>query len=166
MISMANVGYMTIEGEEQGLISAGCSSEASIGNKCQADHIDQILVLSLAHHMGNRENSGHATLDPLVITKYLDKSSPLLAQALNRREPFKCLIDFYRSNGIDEELFYTISLKGCILADLTLDMPHAVLQNDGELQEHLAIRYEEIRWTHHKGSTSGYALWDFDNEIR
>lgn len=157
---MASVGYMTIEGNEQGLISAGCSSEASLGSKCQTDHLDQILVLSLAHHMGNRENSGHATLDPLVITKYLDKSSPLLAQALDRREVLKCSIDFYRDIGTEQELFYTIRLDGCILADLTLDMPHALLQHDGEPQEHLAIRYQEIRWTHHKASTSGYALWD------
>ncbi len=38
---MANHGYMTLIGETQGLISAGCSTQESIGNKCQEGHRDQ-----------------------------------------------------------------------------------------------------------------------------
>lgn len=48
---MANHGYMTITGKNQGLISAGCSSQESIGNKCQVGHKDEIMVLSYSHNM-------------------------------------------------------------------------------------------------------------------
>lgn len=41
---MANHGYMTITGKSQGLISAGCSTQDSIGNKCQAAHTDEMQV--------------------------------------------------------------------------------------------------------------------------
>ena len=33
---MANHGYMSITGKAQGLISAGCSTQISIGNKCHS----------------------------------------------------------------------------------------------------------------------------------
>ena len=42
---MANHGYMTITGKAQGLISAGCSTQNSIGNKCQDGHTDEIMML-------------------------------------------------------------------------------------------------------------------------
>lgn len=41
---MANIVYLTLKGETQGLISAGCSSLQSVGNKAQVSHGDQILV--------------------------------------------------------------------------------------------------------------------------
>lgn len=46
-----------------------------------------------------------------------------------------------------------------MVTDLTLDMPHVVLQNDVEPQEHVAIRYQDIIWTHHLAGTSGYSSW-------
>ena len=45
---MASHGYMSITGKKIGLISAGCSTQASIGNKCQVEHTDQILALNHA----------------------------------------------------------------------------------------------------------------------
>ncbi len=41
---MSDLIYLTLKGQKQGLISAGCSSIDSIGNKGQLGHIDQILV--------------------------------------------------------------------------------------------------------------------------
>ncbi|GEM_PF-3581787 len=38
---MANHGYMTISGESQGLISAKCSTQDSIGNKWQEGHCER-----------------------------------------------------------------------------------------------------------------------------
>ncbi|PPA01507.1 type VI secretion system tube protein Hcp, partial [Pseudomonas sp. MWU12-2312b] len=46
---MASQSYMSITGKRQGLISAGCSSQRSIGNKCQLGHQDEIMVLAYSH---------------------------------------------------------------------------------------------------------------------
>ncbi len=157
---MANHGYMTITGKTQGLISAGCSTQDSIGNKCQAGHTDEIMVLSYNHNMANIGNIHKTTHSPIIITKNIDKSSPLLAQALSSREEINCLINFYRISSFGlQEKFYTVEIRGGIIADLTLDMPHAVLQNDVEPQEHVAIRYRDIIWTHLQAGTSGYSFW-------
>lgn len=41
---MAHHGYMSIIGKKQGLISSGCSSQDSIGNKCQVGHFDRNIA--------------------------------------------------------------------------------------------------------------------------
>lgn len=43
---MAFNDYMNITGQHQGLSSVGCSSQESIGNKCQEGRRDEIRVLS------------------------------------------------------------------------------------------------------------------------
>lgn len=143
---MANPGYMSITGKIQGLISAGCSSPASIGNKFQAEHTDEIMLLSFNHNMSNIGN--------------INKSSPLLAQALSKREEIECTLRFYRvSASGQKEKFYSVSISGGVIVDLTFEVPHAIMQNDAEPQEHLAIRYRDIAWTHHTAGTSGYSSW-------
>ncbi|MHA6124876.1 Hcp family type VI secretion system effector [Pseudomonas fluorescens group sp. PF-1] len=157
---MANPGYMTITGKIQGLISAGCSSPASIGNKFQAEHTDEIMLLSFNHNMSNIGNINKSTHSPIIITKAIDKSSPLLAQALSKREEIECTLRFYRvSASGQKEKFYSVSISGGVIVDLTFEVPHAIMQNDAEPQEHLAIRYRDIAWTHHTAGTSGYSSW-------
>ena len=157
---MANHGYMTITGKTQGLISAGCSTQDSIGNKCQTGHTDEIMVLSYTHNMVNIGNINKPTHSPIIITKNVDKASPLLAQALSAREEINRTIIFYRVSSFGmQEKFYSVSINGGIIADLTLEMPHAILQSDAEPQEHIAIRYRDITWTHHAAGTSGYSTW-------
>ena len=157
---MANHGYMTITGKCQGLISGGCSTQDSIGNKYQSGHTDEIMVLSYSHNMVNIGNINKPTHGPIVITKNVDKSSPLLAQALSSREEIDCTISFYRVSSFGmQEKFYSVAIKGGVVADLTLEMPHAILQLDSEPQEHMAIRYREITWTHHAAGTSGHSTW-------
>ncbi|OZY60859.1 Hcp1 family type VI secretion system effector [Pseudomonas lundensis] len=157
---MANHGYMTITGKAQGLISAGCSTQDSIGNKCQSGHTDEIMVLSYTHNMVNIGNINKPTHSPIIITKNVDKASPLLAQALSTREEINCTISFYRVSSFGmQEKFYSVSINGGVIADLTLEMPHAILQSDAETQEHISIRYRDITWTHHAAGTSGYSTW-------
>jgi type VI secretion system Hcp family effector len=157
---MANPGYMTITGKTQGLISAGCSTPESIGNKFQAAHTDEIMVLSYSHNMNNIGNTSRSTHAPIIITKSIDKSSPLLAQALSNREEISCTIDFYRTSPQgQQEKFYSVAVDGAVLADLSQDMPHVILHNDAEPQEQVAIRYRGISWVHHSAGTTGYSSW-------
>jgi hypothetical protein len=150
-------------GNIQGLISAGCSTQQSIGNKCQTAHMDEIMVLSYTHNMLNIGNIDKPTHSPIIITKNIDKASPLLAQALSNREEINCTVSFYRVSSFGmQEKFYSISINGGIIADLTLEMPHAILQRDAEPQEHIALRYRDITWTHHAAGTSGYSTWGND----
>ena len=76
---MANHGYMSTTGKRQGLISAGCSGLNSIGNKCQIDHEDEIMILAYSHNMMTG-NDGGVSGDrgkhlPIMITKNVDRTS-------------------------------------------------------------------------------------------
>lgn len=157
---MANCGYMTIKSDKQGFMPNGCCTQESLGNKNQTRHADQIMVLAFTHNMANLDNALHASHQPVYITKHVDKSTPLLSQALANRERVDCVIDFYRTTPqAKQEKFYTVEIRDGLIRELTQDMPHALLQNDAQPQEHLAISYRDIIWTHHAGSTNGHASW-------
>ncbi|MFJ4457606.1 Hcp family type VI secretion system effector [Pseudomonas sp. NPDC089392] len=157
---MAHHGYISIVGARQGLISAGCSTEESMGNRCQSGHRDEIMVLGFSHTrslLGNIQRTQHR---PILITKHIDKSSPLLAQAMETLEPLNCEIHFYRvSRSGGQELYYSVRLTGVLIVDQRVEMPHSVLQNGQEAQEYLALRYRDIDWRHHISGTSGYGSW-------
>ncbi|WP_038953851.1 type VI secretion system tube protein TssD, partial [Yersinia pestis] len=51
--------YLKLTGSEQGLISAGCSSFDSIGNRHQNDHDDEIQILSLNHAITREQHCTH-----------------------------------------------------------------------------------------------------------
>lgn len=42
---MGNLIYLIIEGKQQGLISRGCGTVDSIGNKCQEGKEDEIIII-------------------------------------------------------------------------------------------------------------------------
>lgn len=85
----------------------------------------------------------------------------LLAVALSNREELNCVINFYRiaQTGWHEK-YYSVDIRGCIITDLTVDVPHSVLHIDAEPQEHVALQYREIIWTHHQARTSGFSTWE------
>ncbi len=72
---MANMIYVSITGKNQGLISAGCSTFDSIGNRYQSGHKDQIMVHSFEHTISRDLKVKHG---PISFIKPLDKSSPLI----------------------------------------------------------------------------------------
>ncbi|WP_231128851.1 type VI secretion system tube protein TssD [Proteus cibi] len=77
---MAYPVYLTLKGKVQGLISVGCSSLDSIGNRYQLNHEDEIQVISLNNGSFRTQN---ASYQPVIFTKPIDKSSPLLSTAFN-----------------------------------------------------------------------------------
>lgn len=161
---MAKHSYMTISGAKQGLISAGCSGQNSIGNKCQAGHEDEIIVLAYSHNMtaGNdgSMSGGRGKHMPIILTKNIDKSTPLLASALHDGEEIECKINFYRTSSVGfDEKYFTVTLSGGRIANISIQVPHAIHMSDAQPQELIAIRYREISWAHHLAGTSAYSSW-------
>ncbi|MEW7312124.1 Hcp family type VI secretion system effector [Buttiauxella gaviniae] len=155
---MANLAYLTITGQLQGKISAGCSSLSSIGNKAQLAHIDQIMVYSVLHAMSRAQNVNH---QGMVIIKPIDKSSPLLAKAINDNEILVCDLDLYRTNKVGmNDLYYKIKLTGARITNCEFILPHSLLDNGAEPQEKITFSYETITWEHCDAGTSAYSLWN------
>lgn len=155
---MANIIYMTIKGQKQGLISAGCSGIKSIGNKYQSGHEDEIFVLALINHMTRNEN---VSLHPIEVHKPVDKSTPLLAQAINDNEKMDCTFSLYRTAQTGgNELYFRITLTEATLCDIRLHCPNSVTHNDAQPYESISFKYASVTWEHVMAGTSAYSIWD------
>ncbi|WP_413483176.1 Hcp family type VI secretion system effector [Morganella psychrotolerans] len=155
---MANIIYLAVTGNKQGLISRGASTTDSIGNKYQAGHEDEILIFELSSNISMNQN---VSFQPVDIRKPIDKSSPLLAQALTNNEILTCDFSFYRtamSGGM--ELYYKIKLTGASLVSLNCFYPNSVTHNDSQPEESISIRFKSVTREHVMAGTSSYSIWD------
>ncbi|PHM33383.1 hypothetical protein Xmau_04535 [Xenorhabdus mauleonii] len=155
---MANLIYATIKGKKQGIISTGCSTFDSIGNKYQSGHEDEIFILSLDHEMTRMGNVNHR---PISFTKPIDKSSPLLGVSISDNEELEIEFFFYRtaSNG-GIELYYSIKLKKAFIERINVSYPHAINHANQQPEEMISVRYASITWQHFAAGTSGYSFWE------
>jgi len=139
---MSHIIYLTLEGNIQGQISAGCGTQASIGNHYQLGHEDEIQVLSLKQSAS--VSRGSLSYHNLDFCKRLDKSSPLLINAINNNECLKLTFDIYRINKYGRrERFYLIELRGATLhaVNQTFDANHPD-------HEYISVNYAYILCRH------------------
>ncbi|CDH33586.1 Hcp family type VI secretion system effector [Xenorhabdus bovienii] len=155
---MANIIYLKMQGNKQGLISSGCSTVNSIGNKFQKGHEDEILVNELSSNLSMHQN---VNFQPIDIRKPIDKSSPLLSQALTSNEILTCEFFFYRTamNG-GLELYYKVKLTEASLVNINFFCPNSITHNDAQPEESLSIKFKSITWEHVTAGTSSYSIWD------
>lgn len=155
---MANLVYLTLKGEIQGLISEKCCTLNSVGNKAQIAHRDQIMVYAANHTISRVQNVNH---HDMVVIKPIDKSSPLLAKAINDNETLHCEFDFYRTNRAGmAEIFYRVKLIKAKISNISLIVPHITTSPADEIQEKISFSYESINWEHFSAGTSAFSLWD------
>ena len=154
---MNDLSYVIIKGKKTGsLLSSGCSSQASIGHLYPSTHQDKIMALSVSHtpFSGNRvgssgDNEQHL---PVVFTKYLDISTPLLAIALNEGEELVCTIEFYYSaDASGQDHYYAMCLEGARIVQISLQMAPSSRSSLALPIEAVSIRYRHISWLHHAG---------------
>lgn len=154
---MANTIYLTLNGQMQGLISAGCSSLDSIGNKAQLVHLNQILIYELSHSLTRNQNVNHHAV---TITKPVDKSSPLLNKAISENEILTCDFDFYRTDRSGtNELYYKIKLTEATIKDIHLSSPDILKYPGGQPIEIININYNTVSWEHCRAGTSAFSIW-------
>ncbi|MFJ3456632.1 Hcp family type VI secretion system effector [Scandinavium goeteborgense] len=155
---MANIIYATITGNKQGLISAGCSTLDSIGNKCQKGHEDQIFIFEFLNLMTRESN---IQLHPIQIRKPIDKSTPLLALAMNQNERLNCEFVFYRMNSSGGlEIFFKIKLHEATLTEIRMFSPNSLTHNELQSDESISLKYQSISWEHVLAGTSSYSIWE------
>jgi len=155
---MSSIIYASVNGTKQGLISAGCSSFDSIGNRSQNGHEDQMQILGMNHSITREQNVEH---HPITIIKPVDKSSPLLGVAISDNELLKANFYFYRVNSAGQlELYYEVKLTDASIIDITCVYPHSVNNNEMMPHEKILLKYKSITWEHRTAGTSGYSIWD------
>ncbi|QPB78163.1 Hcp family type VI secretion system effector [Proteus sp. GOKU] len=155
---MANLIYLTLEGQQQGLISRGCGTLDSIGNRYQLGKENAIFVTELNFSVSRTQNLAH---QPIEFTKLIDKSSPLLLIAVSNNEILSLVFDYYRTaqNGGIEK-YFTVKLNEASIIDYSHQCPNNILRNDIDPEEQLTVRYRDITTSQIMAGTSGYSISD------
>ena len=153
--------YVEIVGEIQGEILGSCTLAGREGN---------IVAYSFGHNITSPRDAasglptGKRQHSPLKILKEIDKSSPLLYQALvNNEKLTQIKLKFYRvSQSGREELYFTIELVNASISSITPSFPTAFLsQNDSyRHMETVAFTYQKIMWTWVEGGITSQDDWE------
>ena len=166
---MPTPAYMTINGEKQGLITAGTFTEASVGNIYQEGHEDEVMVQGFEHQVvlprdpQSGQPSGQRVHKPVKISKVFDKCSPLIYNSLTSGERLPSVkIKWYRTSAAGtQEHYFTTELTDAIVVDVQARMPNC---QDPSLAhfthlEDIYMTYRAINWTHEVSGTSGSDDW-------
>lgn len=155
---MSNIIYLSMQGEKQGLISAGCSSIDSIGNRFQIIHKDEITVYELSNTLSRMDN---IAIHPVEIRKPIDKATPLLAHALAENEKLECVFSFYRIASYGgNEFYFKMTLKEAVINNINFYYPNATSQNEVQPYESISFQFASITWEHVTARTSSHLLCD------
>jgi len=162
---MALNAYLTLKGKRTGQIK---------GSVTQKGREDKILVIAASHQLSTPSNpatgaaSGRRIHSPFVITKELDKSSPLLYNALATNEAItEWKLEFWgpqvkAATGAGNEVQkYTVILTNVRVANIHFVMPNT---KDPELvkyveYEEVSFIYQKIEWIWTDGGISAVDDW-------
>jgi type VI secretion system secreted protein Hcp len=167
---MAMASYMKPEGQKQGWIKGSVTQK--VGG---VDFKDWIAVIAVSHSILSPRDiqsglpTGQRMHKPFVVTKELDKATPLLYGALCTNENLKTVeVKFHTpqlraTSGIGAEVnHFTIKLTNANIASIDFRMAnirHADLQKFNEYEE-LALTYQKIEWTWNDGGITAGDDWE------
>ena len=161
---MALNAYLKLKGERQGDIKGSVTQKGREG---------KIMVIAAEHEVLSPRDasSGLATgkrmHKPFVITKELDRSSPLLYQMLVTNESIvEWELQFWApalSASVGTEIQrYTVTLGNASIADIKFHMlnnKNPELQRYSEYEE-VSFTYQKIQWTWTDGGITTQDEWD------
>jgi len=158
---MALNAYLRLTGETQGEIK---------GSVTQAGREDSIMVIAVSHEVVSPRDAasglptGKRQHKPFVITKEIDKSTPLLFNLLTMNENItEWRLDFWRPSRTGKEVqFYSVELVNANIAGIRTEMlnnkyPENMQHAEREMIE---FTYQKITWTWQDGGITAEDDWE------
>ena len=140
-----------------------------IGNRYQAGHEDEIMAQEVTHVVTvptdpqSGQPSGQRVHKPFVFTCSLNKSVPLLYNALTKGEKLNNVeVKWYRtSTSGGQEHFFSTIFEDAVITDISLLMPNAQDPSNSDKTEQfrVSLNYRKIVWEHVASGTSGSDDW-------
>ncbi len=146
--------YLNLKGQKQGSIKGSVTSKGNEG---------AIKVIAISHEIVSPRDAasglptGKRQHKPLIITKEIDKSTPLLNSMLTNNEnipTWTLAVNLPNAKGVDS-LAYTIKLTNAGIASIRV-----VTDAQGNLREEIAFAYEKIEWTWVDGGITAMDDWE------
>jgi type VI secretion system secreted protein Hcp len=155
---MALDAYLKMTGQNLGALNGSVTEQGF------QDHIAVVAVNhGIVSWMRTGAPKGH---QPLVITKPLDKSSPLLYQALSLREYMsEWELQQLAPTGGKPQKQFTIKLTDARIAAIHYVMPNNRYPDLSKLAEYeeIAFMYKRIEWTWVQGNIQASDSVDYDD---
>jgi type VI secretion system secreted protein Hcp len=161
---MALNAYLKLTGETQGEIK---------GSVTQAGREDSILVIATAHEIVSPRDAasglptGKRQHKPFVVSKELDKSTPLLMNALVNNENISSLeCRYWQPSASGQEVqHYTVELTNASIAAVRSEMlNNKVPENmQHKEREHISFCYQKITLTWEDGGITAEDDWEAPN---
>ena len=140
-----------------------------IGNRYQAGHEDEIMAQEVTHVVTvptdpqSGQPSGQRVHKPFVFTCSLNKSVPLLYNALTKGEKLNNVeVKWYRtSTSGGQEHFFSTIFEDAVITDISLLMTNAQDPSNSDKTEQfrVSLNYRKILWEHVASGTSGSDDW-------
>ncbi len=160
---MPTMGYVRIEGEQQGQIDGPAEQDGEEG---------LIAIFSFDHEVAipRKANealtAGRPVHQEIVVGKLVDRTTPKLYQAMDQHEQLT-RVEFswyaYNDSGI-RELAFRIELENALVTRIRPSMPDFMDPDSDRYQflEHVAIAYETITWSWGQGDVQFETSWHQD----
>lgn len=160
---MALNAYLMLKGQSQGEIKGSVTQKGREG---------RIMVIAASHNiMSPRDaasglSTGKRQHKPFVITKELDRSSPLLYSLLVNNEIIvEWDLQFWQPSPTGTEIqHYTVKLTNVNISSIDFRMPN---NKDPQLMkfaeyEEIAFTYQTIQWIWNDGGITAFDDWMSD----
>ena len=158
---MALNAYLKLKGQTQGEIKGSVTQKGREG---------KIMVIAVSHEIMSPRDpasglpTGKRMHKPFVITKELDKSSPLLYNVLvNNENITEWETQFWQPSATGAEVqHYTVKLTNANIASIhfrMLNNKNPELMKYAEYEE-LAFTYQKIIWTWTQGGITAEDDWE------
>jgi type VI secretion system secreted protein Hcp len=141
----------------------GDSTQHSLGRDGTIECLSFSQGLFAPRQPGSMLPSGKRTFGPIVISKRIDSSTPLLAQLLCENKKVNGEFKFYRPHTTGDgttEQFFTVEIKNAYVQSINL-VSHA-LPGAGSAEppmEEVTFVYPEITWTITDGGVTFHESW-------
>ena len=158
---MALNAYLKLKGQKTGEIKGSVTQKGREG---------KIMVIAVSHEIVSPRDSasglptGKRMHKPFVITKELDKSSPILYQVLTNNESIpEWELQFWQPSTTGaEKQHYTVKLVNANIASIAFRMAnnkHSDLMKFTEYEE-VAFTYQKIEWIWVEGGITAMDDWE------
>ena len=158
---MALNAYLKLKGQKQGEIKGSVTQKGREG---------KIAVIAVHHEITSPRDpasglpTGKRMHKPFIITKELDKATPLLYNTLVNNENIpEWELQFWQPSSTGaEKQHYTVKLTNANIASITFKLAnnkHPDLMKFAEYEE-IAFTYQKIGWTWMDGGISAEDDWE------
>ena len=161
---MALNAYLKLTGATQGEIA---------GSVTQAGREDSIMVIATAHEIVSPRDAasglptGKRQHKPFVVTKEIDKSTPLLMNALVNNENITNLeCRYWQPSASGQEVqHYTVTLTNASIAGVRSEMLNNKYAENMQHKEreHLSFCYQKVTMTWEDGGITAEDDWEAPN---